>query len=637
MKLTALLSTGVLLSLLGAAQDTAFSALDPVTVTANLSPTQRSKTGRNLQILKGEQFYNLPVNSVDELLRYIPGVEIQARGPMGAQADILIRGGTFQQVLVILDGVRLNDPLTGHFSAYIPIAPGEIDRIEVLKGAASAIYGTEAVGGVVHIITKTFAASSTQSQIQAQVTGGEYGLVNLSGGANIVSSHTKVGLGVQSNHAQGQPQRGTRGFFDNTTLSASVQHRLSSQWQAGARVAYDYRDFSAQNYYTTFASDTAEERVKTWWTQAFASYQGKGWQWQLNAGYKATDDRFAFNKTSAPNQNNSQVWQALSTATIPFKQGSLVTGLQYIQKTIKSNDRGQHAVSQTAAFATLNWQASANLTLNPAMRFDYNQRGGFEWVPQLNAAYKAGPLQFRGSIGRTIRDADFTERFNNYNRSLVTSGRIGNPDLQAERSWSYELGADVLVSKSFKISTGWFGRWQQKLIDWVTTPYAQMPRKDNLVPTGTYALASNISRVNTRGAEVDMQWEHQFANAQKLVANMGLVWIKSTTPAGTDPGFYLNAHARFLTNFSLQYQYKGLQLSLNGLYKERNAQKATPINAEITKNYLVVNTRLQMAVYKGLSAYVQIDNVGNTRYADLLGCPMPRRWLMGGVSFKTKR
>jgi vitamin B12 transporter len=77
-------------------------------------------------------------------------------GPMGTQSDFVLRGGTFQQVLVVLDGLRLNDPITGHFSSYVPITPGEIERIEVLKGASSAIYGSDAVGGVIHIITKTF-------------------------------------------------------------------------------------------------------------------------------------------------------------------------------------------------------------------------------------------------------------------------------------------------------------------------------------------------------------------------------------------------------------------------------------------------------------------------------------------------
>ena len=166
--------------------------LDPITITSSLTPEKASKTGRNLFIIEGEKLYDLPVHSIDELLRYLPGVEVQARGPMGAQSDIVLRGGTFQQVLVILDGVRLNDPNTGHFSSYIPIAPSEIERIEILKGAASAIYGSEAVGGVIHIISKTFAAiqNISKSNVKAQVTAGEYGLLNVHAGATTKKSPT---------------------------------------------------------------------------------------------------------------------------------------------------------------------------------------------------------------------------------------------------------------------------------------------------------------------------------------------------------------------------------------------------------------------------------------------------------------
>ena len=98
----------------------------------------------------------------------------------------------------------------------------------------------------------------------------------------------------------------------------------------------------------------------------------------------------------------------------------------------------------------------------------------------------------RGSAGKTTRDADFTERYNNYNKPLVTGGSIGNPDLKAETSFSYEAGADFFGRKNMRISTTLFRRNFSDLIDFVTTPYAEMPRKDNLSPTGTFELAKNI-------------------------------------------------------------------------------------------------------------------------------------------------
>src|ERR1700694_4441408 len=140
---------------------------------------------------------------------------------MGAQSDIVLRGGTFQQVLVILDGVRLNDPNTGHFTSYIPIAPAEIDRIEILKGASSAVYGSEAVGGVIQIVTKTFATKKgiEQSNVSGQFTGGAYGFFSADAGGFYTNGKTSVGAGLLSNNTSGQPQRGTTGSLHAHTAS----------------------------------------------------------------------------------------------------------------------------------------------------------------------------------------------------------------------------------------------------------------------------------------------------------------------------------------------------------------------------------------------------------------------------------
>src|SRR5215210_6378746 len=170
--------------------------LDPVTITASLNPVSASATGRNILVVKGEQFSKLPVHSIDELLKYLPGIEVQMRGPMGAQSDIVLRGSTFQQVLVIIDGIRINDPNTGHFNSYIPVTPSEIDRIEILKGASSAIYGSEAVGGVIHIITKTFAASQRGKKISATAGIGENGWFNTNTGGVFGNGKTFVSGGL---------------------------------------------------------------------------------------------------------------------------------------------------------------------------------------------------------------------------------------------------------------------------------------------------------------------------------------------------------------------------------------------------------------------------------------------------------
>ena len=610
--------------------------LNPVTVTAAMNPINVLKTGRNILVIKGDHFQQLPVNSIDELMRYLPGIEVQARGPMGAQSDFVIRGGTFQQVLVILDGMRINDPVTGHFSSYIPIAPSEIDRIEILKGASSAIYGSEAVGGVIHIITKTFAAQTTgdKKSAQAQVMAGEYGLLNTQAGGYIKSGNTAIAGGLLMNKATGQPQRGTKGFLDVSTASLSISQKLNEHWQVALRSAYDDRDFSAQNYYTTFASDTAEERVKTIWNQLCLGYQKEKKTFSFSAGYKTGEDNYRYNKASVANLNKSKLWQALATYQQSWNTTSITTGAQAQSRSITSNDRGNHEVAQAAGFVILQQTFAENLHISPALRLDWNERSGFEWVPQVNVSFSFQQLQLRGSAGKTIREADFTERFNNYNKAVVASGRIGNPDLSSERSFSYELGADYLLNNQIKLSATYFQRNHDDLIDYVVTPYAQMPRQTNLVAGGSYALAKNISSVNTSGVEVDAQLIKKLAQQSNLMMAAGFLWLQSKS-SEAQPSFYISSHAKMLANFNATYSNSWLVLSANGLYKVRQPQQAAAIHASVTKDYFVLNTKAEAFVYKKVvSLVVQADNIFDRQYSDLLGAPMPGRWLMGGFAVK---
>lgn len=613
--------------------------LDPITVTSSFNPLRSSETGRSVVVIKGEKLNTLPVHSIEELLKYVPGMEVQARGPFGAQSDFNLRGGTFQQVLVIVDGVRVNDPNTGHFSSYIPIAPAEIDRIEVLKGAASAVYGSDAVGGVIHIITKSFAAAANDKmQVTAEVKGGEYDLFSANAGVFKNTGKTSFGLGLLSNNTDGQLQRGTRGFVNAHTASASVSHRFTDKWNVALRSAIDSRKFSAQNFYTTFASDTAEETVQTFWNQLQLNHTSIGNTLSIQLGYKALSDSFAFNSRAVTNQNKSRLLQAVVLNERRLSPTTLLTpGVQFVSKNIRSNDRGNHTLNQGALFLLLNQKLGQSLTLAPAARLEYNQRSGWEFVPQMNLSYRLPQIQLRASAGKTIRDADFTERFNNYNKSFVASGRIGNPDLEAERSLSYEAGADFFAGKHLKLSTTFFQRFHKKLIDYVTTPYSEMPRKTNLSPTGTYALAKNISEVTTSGIEAEANFQKDFSSNSSLWTTVGAIWLNSESSSST-PSFYISSHAKFLSNFNIVYKRRFASLALNGIYKSREPQKAgaaiTPLSAE----YFLLNGKLGVSLLQNkLTLFAEVDNIFNRKYSDLLGAVMPGRWFLGGLQFNLSK
>ncbi len=621
-----------LLSLSAKAQET---LLDTIVVSASLRNQLEKETGRNILTIKGSDFQKFPVNTLDDLLKYLPGIEVQQRGPQGAQADIIIRGGTFQQVLVLIDGVRLNDPLTGHFSAYIPIHPSEIDRIEILKGAAAALHGSDAIGGVIHVITKTF-SNATQAKkhtASAGVETGQYGLFNVNGWWRKKMEKTSISIGFFSNKADGQSLRGTTGFFHSSAATVSLRQDLGRDWSVALRSAIDNRDFNAQNFYTTFISDTAREEVRSWWHQGQLRKKGKGYQWVTDIAYKKLSDEYLFRPGTTPNQNHTRLFVAQSYAQLQAgAKTTLTTGVQFIGKSIRSNDRGNHTLPHAAIFATLNHRILNQLFINESLRLDWDGNYGTVLVPQVNIAWSPSRFTFRGSWGTGIRDADFTERYNNYNKTRVTSGSIGNPDLRTERSQNYEIGADYRLLKGLKISAGLFQRAQRDLIDWTPTTYANMPRQTNLVPGGMYALATNLSSVSTRGAEIDLQWRKPMKQGE-FIWMSGWLWLRSSS-ADQTPSFYISSHARFLLTNSISITKEQFTLSVNTLNKVRNVMQSSALNASISRTYMLANLRLQYRIPKsGVSVFGQCYNLLNQRYSDLLGAQMPGRWLSGGLNY----
>jgi iron complex outermembrane receptor protein len=127
---------------------------DTVTVTATRVAVPWGESGRSVEVLTGDEIEAHGVRSVPELLQLFPGLDVRRRGVHGVQADLSVRGGSFEQVLVLVDGVPVNNPQTGHHTLDLPVPVEAIERVEVLYGPGSALYGANAAGGVVQIFTK---------------------------------------------------------------------------------------------------------------------------------------------------------------------------------------------------------------------------------------------------------------------------------------------------------------------------------------------------------------------------------------------------------------------------------------------------------------------------------------------------
>lgn len=616
--------------------------LEPILVSANEYQNRLRETGRNISVMTWEDIKRLPVNSIDDLLKFMPGIEIQQRGPQGSQSDMIIRGGTFQQVLVVIDGIRMNEPLTGHFNSYIPISLEEIERVEVIKGAAVAMFGPDAIGGVISITTKTF-SQNFQKKKKEIVVGSQIGQFKLNNGRAYFAGGNKkyyLSASTQYNKAEGPVLRGTTQFFNNQISSVAFSSELKQGWKMMFRGSLDKRDFNAQNFYTTFLSDTATENVKSYWQQFSLHHKKENSTFVFMAGARQLHDIYRFRPTVTPNDNKSSILNIdmRNSSKFNWQQAKFTWGSQLFTKFIRSNDRGNHKHTHIGTYINLQHQPIKGIFITEALRADWDE--SYKWVlsPQLNMALVGKKSGLRASISKGIRDADFTERFNNYNKSFVSGGSIGNPELKSERSLNMEVGGDLFVSEKLQVSATWFNRNQNGLIDWVITSYQNMPRKVNLNPTGTYSLASNIASVKTSGIEIDLNGISHTNDNILIFWKTGITYLKSLTPSGSNPSFYLSSHARMLWNASAGISGKKGSFSITSHYKKRNILNAPNINATISPEYLIFNLRSEVYFINGrIALQIQADNLFNKSYSDLLGSVMPGRWLQIGVKFSLKQ
>jgi len=168
--------------------------LGDVVITAGRTPMEAQQVGRIVSVISKSEIERSPVQSLNELIRYVAGVDIRQRGPLGVQADISIRGGTYDQTLILLNGVTVNDPQTGHHNLNIPIDIESIERIEILKGPAAKSFGPNAFSGAINIIT----GNNKPNHIRVSGMIGQYGLYKAS--LNISNTIGKFSHFLSVNH-----------------------------------------------------------------------------------------------------------------------------------------------------------------------------------------------------------------------------------------------------------------------------------------------------------------------------------------------------------------------------------------------------------------------------------------------------
>ena len=555
--------------------------LDSISVTASRIPMSVSESGKNVSVITQREIQQMPVTSVDELLRTLPGVNINSRQGFGIQADVGVRGSTFSQVLFMLDNVPLNDPLTAHFNTNIPVALSEIGQIELIRGPASASYGADAVGGVIHIKTRSYlrrqisAGNDLQTNVYADLGGGQHNLLKGDIGIDLNKNRWRFSTSIRHISSDGEElsnpvyESGSSeaetysNYFELTNYTASLTYRLTDHLTVYTRGGFDDRDFSARYFYTRSAADKSEEQISSRWGLGAITFEKDKHRAEFNVSYRNVDDTFDFLPGVIPANEHTtdQLFLNLShqyefsgeSLSNRFNYIRVMVGGQYLDKQIESTDRGNHQTDMGGIYTIghFSWVSGLNVTASARLQFD--SIAFTEFLPQLSASYNIGEVTFRGSAGRAIRVGDFTERYISSQIPNLSPGRnIGNPDLQPERSWSVDAGFDWRPASRVKLSPTVFYRSSNNLIDYALTNSSDITNADNLRPDETYFYAMNIEQSSVAGVEFLSDVTHSLGNNRSLGVQSGYTYIY-TTSDGESPSKYIANHPEHQVNLGIRY------------------------------------------------------------------------------------
>jgi len=600
---------------------------DSVVVTASRVASAAEKTGRRVTVYTQQDIQKLSVNSVDQLLDVVGGLDVQSRSGFGVQSNLRMRGSTFNGVLLLLDGARINDPYTGHFLMDLPVPISEIARVEVLHGPATALYGPDALGGVVHLITNTGLQNSRSSEtgLSANVEGryGKNNLYDAGGSVRHVGSNTTVSAAATMQGSNGQtisaPETEedlpstVQTDFQRRAATAAVTRRVGEA-TLYTRAGLDDRKFGAYHFYTNFPSDRAREATSTFWLQSrLARANDTNAPWQVQFSGKQHRDRYTYNPTTGSNRHISRMLNVQGQVSRTLGSVRVTGGASGGLRGVDSNRDGVHSDPSAGAFASLRWRATSRLTVNQSTRVDYDPVYGVEPTPQLYLAYDLGVATLRAGGGRVVRAPNYVERF------IDSPTNQGNENLDAETAWSGEVGGEVPLPAGLLFSVTGFGRTTQNSIDYLKKPDSFVFR------------ARNLDRTTTTGLETEMSLKRRVGRAGvNLNAAYTLLDARFETEFPTENYKYALTNARHLVQGSASIDADPVTLGVQGLWKDRLRDSGLA-----TDKYGVIHTRLAyrtQLVGARTTVSAEVRNVFDREYTEIFDAPMPGRTLLVGAS-----
>lgn len=583
-------------------------------------------------IFTAQEIQRAGVQNLQDLLQFVKGLDLRSRGNEGVQADISYRGGTFDQIAILINGINFTDPQTGHHNLNIPIIFSEIDHIEILRGPGAWSAGSITFAGAINIVYKE---NKNQKQTQLKLAVGEHYYMNgeLSTQLSIGKFHLLAGI----NRSQ------STGYMENTDFKISNFYTLLGYEnpEIGAfkfQFGLSGKDFGANSFYSIKYKEQYEE------TRALISslsYEKNWKQWRASASiyYRQHRDKFELFRNSAPtwyagpNYHATQTYGTNIQTSNRSRWGITTLSLDLRNESILSSNLGEpldNPLFDSFYKDTVFTKGKVRTHLSGALTHKFfikktiltigimesgNNDYGFKTYGGINIENK-GIIKngiFNFYINNSYRLPTFTDLY------YSSASQVGNPNLKPEQSLNSELSYRHLY-KSLTMEAALFYKYGFQLIDWVKLPSEEKWHSENL---------QNISTI---GTEIELQYRPSRGFVNRLSINY--TYLDMQNGESDYLSMYVSDYLKNQVNINLDHKIsKGLSANWLFSFNDRNGTYIDKITLEelLYPSYLVCNLKLNYEV-KNYHIFLEIANLLNQEYFDYPHLTAPGRWVKMGVN-----
>lgn len=619
--------------------------LSEVVVTGSRAPLTVSQQSRMVTVLSREDIEAAPVQSVNDLLKLAIGVDVRQKGPLGAGTDVGIRGGTSEQVAILLNGINICDAQTAHNVFDIPVDLSEIERIEVLEGPAARVYGTSSLLGAINIVTKAAARTS----LTARMESGSYGYLSTGLRGNVARDNWNNQLSLSAIRSDGYSRskagnlnadyRTLKSFYQGTYQDAWVDVK----WHAGMSM----KDFGANTFYGVKWDNQFEHTFKTFTAIQAESKQGK-FHLRPSVYWNRGMDRFELFR-GEPNKypfnyHRADVYGVNLNAYFDWVGGRTAFGAELRHEDLMStvlgnkldNPESIHGVNRmyTNGLQRTNTQFVLEhnvlldrFTLSAGLIAVKNSQANMNMrvYPGVDMSYRVGDaFKLYASYNTSLRMPSMTELF------YSVGGHKPNPHLQPEELSAIEAGVKLHNAYVSAQAAVYYNHYKNQ-IDWIQD--GTRDEKNELVWKSV-----NFGVINSLGAESSFDFNFlRILPSQRFLKRVSLGYSFINQDHKEEKGIvsrYVLEYLKHKFVADAQMHLTGkLDLGLSCRYLDRMGSYTDRVGAAHSyKPYSVVDARLSWNE-SNWKAYLNANNVLNKTYMDAGNVPQPGLWVMAGVAF----